>query len=113
VQTDADAVDHQLAREVQKHPEQKEAKQRYARAFQKDTAELLEFISKHSLRPARLSPGNPEVHGWVLFSVASKWIGGWKKQEDFILRVPVEGKVFEFPFALPPQPGEVMLRRRE
>jgi hypothetical protein len=49
----------------------------------------------------------------VLFSTSSKWIGGWKKQEELILRVPFEGKTFEFPFKLPPKPGEVRLRRRE
>jgi hypothetical protein len=113
VQNDADELDHQTAREVEKHPEQKEAKEAYVRAFQKDSAELLEFVGKNSLRPAHLDPGNPEVSGWVLFSTSSKWIGGWKKQEEFILRVPIEGRMFEFPFRLPPKPGEVMLRKRE
>jgi hypothetical protein len=113
VQNDADEVDHQTAREVEKHPEKKEEKDAYVRAFQKDSAELLEFVSKNSLRPASLSAGNPEVSGWVLFSTSSKWISKWKKQEEFILRVPLAGKVFEFPFKLPPTPGEVMLRKRE
>jgi len=27
--------------------------------------------------------------------------------------VPLAGEMFEFPFKLPPKPGEVMLRRRE
>ena len=49
----------------------------------------------------------------MLFSTDSKWIGGWKKQEEFILRVPFLGKMFEFPFKLPPKPGEVMLRKRQ
>jgi hypothetical protein len=113
VQEDADAVDHEAAREVQKHPEKKLEKETYVRAFQKDSAELLEFVSKNSLRPARLGTGNPEVSGWVFFGVDSKWVGGWKKQEDFILRVPLDGKIFEFPFTLPPKPGEVMLRKRD
>jgi|SRR5579863_399943 hypothetical protein len=113
VQNDADELDHETAREVQKHPEKKEAKEAYVRAFQKDSAELLEFVGKSSLRPTRLGPGNPEASGWVMFSADSKWIGGWKKQEEFILRVPLDGKMFEFPFRLPPKPGDVMLRRRE
>lgn len=113
VQNDADDFDHESAREVQKHPEKKAEKEAAVRAFQKDSAELLEFVGKNSLRPASLSPGNPETSGWVLFSTDSKWISGWKKQEEFILRVPLEGKVFEFPFRLPPKPGEVMLRKRE
>lgn len=113
VQNDADQVDYEAGREMQKHPEQRAAKQAYVRAFQKDTAELLEFVSKNSLRPTHMGPGNPETHGWVLFSANSKWIGGWKKREEFILRVPVAGKMYEFPFELPPKPGEVMLRKRE
>lgn len=112
VQADADQLDHDTAREVEKHPEKKAQKEAVVRAFQKDSAELLEFVSKNSLHPARLEAGSPELNGWVLFSTSSKWIGGWKKQEDFILRVPLDGKVFEFPFSLPPKPGEVMLRRR-
>ncbi len=113
VQNDADALDHETAREIEKHPEKKAEKEAYARAFQKDSAQLLEFVSKNSLRPVQLSPGLPETIGWVLFSTDSKWISGWKKQEEFILRLPIDGKMFEFPFKLPPKPGEVMLRRRE
>lgn len=113
VQNDADELDHQTAREVEKHPEQKEAKEAYMKAFLKDSAELQEFVGKSSLRPTRLGPGNPETGGWVLFSTDSKWINGWKKQEEFILRVPLDGKMFEFPFKLPPKPGDVMLRKRQ
>ena len=113
IQDDADAVDYEAAREGQKHPERKKEKEALVRAFQKDAAELLEFVSKNSLRPTRLGPGNPEASGWILFSTDSKWVGGWKKQEEFILRVPVDGKIFEFPFKLPPKQGEVLLRKRE
>lgn len=113
VQNDADELDHQTAREVEKHPEKKEEKEAYVRAFLKDSAELQEFVGKNSLRPTTLGPGNPEVSGWVLFSTTSKWINGWKKQEELILRVPLAGTVFEFPFKLPPKPGEVLLRKRQ
>jgi len=113
VQNDADALNDQTAREVEKHPEKKEEDEAGVRAFLKDSAELQEFVGKNSLRATRLGPGNPEKSGWVLFSTESKWIGKWKKQEEFILRVPIDGKVFEFPFKLPPKPGEVMLRKRE
>lgn len=112
VQNDADEFDHETAREVEKHPEKKQEKEAMMRAFQKDTAILLEFVSKNSLRPASLNQVNPETSGWVLFSTDSKWIGRWKKQEEFILRVPVAGRIFEFPFKLPPEPGEVLLRKR-
>ncbi|PYX50003.1 MAG: hypothetical protein DMG79_07295 [Acidobacteria bacterium] len=113
VQNDADELDHETAREVEKHPEKKEEKEAYMRAFLKDSAELQEFVGKNSLRSTQLGQGNPEVSGWVLFSTSSKWISGWKKQEEFILRVPLGGKIFEFPFKLPPKPGEVMLRKRD
>jgi len=112
VQTDADALDHETAREIDKHPEKNQEREAYMRAFQKDAAELLEFVSKNSLRPAHLDAGNPEISGWVLFDTNSKWINGWKKQEEFVLRVPIDGKVFEFPFSLPPKPGDIMLRKR-
>jgi hypothetical protein len=113
IQTDADSVDHETAREVEKHPEKKDEKETFVRTFQKNTAELLEFVSKDSLRPAHLSSANAETSGWVLFSTDSRWISGWKKQEEFILRIPLDGKVFEFPFKLPPKPAEIKLRKRE
>jgi hypothetical protein len=113
VQGDADTLNDQTARAVQKHPEQKEQKEAYVRAFLKDSAELEEFVGKNSLRPTRLSPGHEEARGWLLFSTKSKWIGKWKKQEDFVLRVPASGIVFEFPFRLPPKPGQTILRKRD
>ena len=113
IQQDADNVDHQTAREVEKHPERKTAKEAYARAFQKESAELAEFVSNKSLRATHLDAGNQEAAGWVLFSTKSRWIGGWKKRENFVLRVPLAGKVFEFPFTLPPQAGELILRKRQ
>src|ERR1700686_2037465 len=111
VQNDADELNYQTAREVKKHPEKKETKEAYVRAFLKDSAELQEFVGKNSLRPTELSPSNPETTGWVLFSTSSKWISGWKKPEELILRVPLDGKIFVFPFKLPVKTGEVILRR--
>jgi hypothetical protein len=112
VQRDADTLNDQTAREVEKHPEQKEQKEALVRAFLKDSAELQEFVGKNSLRPTRLSTGKDETSGWVLFSTDSKWIARWKKQEEFVLRVPIAGKMFEFPFRLPLKPGETILRKR-
>ena len=113
VQKDADALNDQTARWIEKHPDRKEEKEDLVRAFLKDSAELQEFLGKNSLRATQLNPSNAETSGWVLFSPDSKWISGWKKEEDFIVRVPLGGKVFEFPFKLPPKPGEVLLRKRE
>ena len=112
IQNDADALNEQTARETKKNPEKKDEKEAFLRAYLKDSAELQEFIANNSLRPAHLDAANPETSGWVLFSTKSKWIGEWKKREEFILRVPLEGTMYEFPFTLPPAPGEVMLRRR-
>jgi hypothetical protein len=113
IQNDADALNDQFAREVRRNPEKKEEKEAYMRAYLKDTAQLQEFVGKNSLRPAHLDSANPQVSGWVLFSTKSKWIGEWKKQEDLVVRVPVNGTLFEFPFTLPPKAGEVLLRKRE
>jgi hypothetical protein len=113
VQNDADTLNDQSARQVEKHPDQREQKEAYVRAILRDSAELQEFLGKNSLHPTRLGPANQETSGWVLFSTDSKWISKWKKQEDFILRVPVAGKMFEFPFRLPPKPGETILRKRD
>lgn len=112
IQTDADTVDNQTAREIEKHPEQKELKDSYVRAFQKDAAELIDFVTKNSLRTSQISAANPEVSGWVLFSTNSKWIGKWKKQETMIFRLPMQRVVFEIPFKLPPNPGDLLLRKR-
>src|SRR5258708_8024428 len=75
VQNDTDQLDHQSAREIEKHPVRKEALEGEVRAFLKDSAELQEFVGKNSLRPTRMGPGNPEIRGWVLFNTDSKWIG--------------------------------------
>lgn len=113
IQNDADALDHETERATERHPEKKATNEAYMKAFLKDSAELEEFVGKNSLRPTRLGAGNSEASGWLLFSTDSKWISGWKKQEAFILRIPVAGIVFEFPFKLPPKPGEVTLRKRD
>lgn len=73
---------------------------------------MQEFLSAHSFRPAKLDPGNPETAGWVFFSAQSEWGGGLKKQEDFVLRVPLGELTVEFPFALPPNERDFTLRRR-
>jgi len=113
IQADADAVDDETRRAIEKHPEQKQAREARLQEYQKSADELIEFLGKHNLSTVHLDPGNPEVSGWVFFNTANKWIGGWKAQEEFILRLPLDGKVFEFPFKLPPKAGELLLRKRE
>ncbi|MGA8762508.1 MAG: hypothetical protein WB562_06425 [Candidatus Sulfotelmatobacter sp.] len=113
VQNDADAHDHETAHEIAKHPEQKETREARLRDYQKSVSELIEFLSTKSMRTAHLDQGNPEASGWVLFNTDNKWLGGWKRQEEFVLRLPLAGKIFEFPFKLPPKEGEWLLRKRE
>jgi hypothetical protein len=113
IQADADAFDDETRREVAKHPEKKQAREARLQDYQKSVSELIEFLGRNSLRPAHLDPANPEVRGWVFFNTKSKWLGGWKAQEEFILRVPLAGKIFEFPFKLPPEKGELLLQKRQ
>src|SRR5712672_1878217 len=113
MQNDVDTLVFDTEREIKKHPERAEEKTNRAREFQKQVAEFIEFLSTQSLEPAILNPGNPEVHGWVFFGTKNKWLGSWKDREDFILRVWMKGKVWEFPFSMPPAEGDLILRKRE
>lgn len=113
IQADADALDDETRRVIAKHPNEKDTKDAKLQEYQKSVSELIEFLGKNSLKSVRLDTGNREASGWVFFSTQNKWIGNWKSQEEFVLRVPMEGKVFEFPFKLPPKAGELLLRKRE
>jgi len=112
VQNDADALDDETRREIKKHPEQRAMRETRLQQYQKSVNELIEFLGKSSLREAVLDSANPEVQGWVFFDTDTKWLGGWKAQEELVLRVPVEEKIFEFPFKLPPDRGEFILQKR-
>lgn len=109
---DTDTFVAETEREIHKHPEKKEEKEAALAARQKDTGEMVEFLNTRSLRPVRLDRGHPVVSGWLLFSAKSKWIGDLQKQEEFVLRVPLEERVVEFPFSLPVSEGDLILRRR-
>jgi hypothetical protein len=111
-QSDANALAEETERELHKHPEKMAEKEATLAARQEDTAEMIEFLKTRTLRPTTLDPGHPEASGWLLFSIKSKWIDGLHKQEEFLLRVPVENRVIEFPFSLPPSEGDLILRHR-
>ena len=113
IQSDADALDDETRREVKNHPEKKEVYEARLQEYQKSANEMIEFLGTKGLRPAHLDRANPEVSGWVFFNTKSKWLGNWKTQEDFILRFPLDGKIFEFPFKLPPKKGELLLQKRQ
>jgi len=112
IQADADVRDDETRRKIKKHPETKEVFEKELQDRQKSYDELIEFLSRKSLRPAHLDGANPVVSGWVFFDTRSKWLGGWKAQEEFVLRMPLAGKVFEFPFKLPPEKDEFLLQKR-
>ena len=108
-----DLTDEIERHQVKKHPEQKEAKETELQARLKDYTELMDFISTRALRPGTtLDSANSSISGWVFFSIKSKWIGPWRKPEQFILRLPVENLIVEFPFELPPQFGNIELLHR-
>lgn len=101
-----------VERDISKHPSKKADLERTLQDHQRNVADMLTFLDARSLRTLRLDPAHPEASGWVYFGATSKWIGDWKKQEEFILRIPLAGQVIEFPFALPPSQGDLLLRRR-
>ena len=109
---DADALSERAAEDIRKHPEKQHEQETSLKARQQDIVEMIEFLKQSSLRPITLDARSPEASGWVLFNAKSKWIANWKKQEELILRVPINNQVIEFPFALPPSEGDLILRRR-
>jgi hypothetical protein len=111
-QNDAKALAEETERRLHKNPEKRSEAESALAARQKDIAEMIEFLKTLTLRPITLDPSHPEASGWVLFSSKSKWIDSLRKQEEFLLRVPVENRVIEFPFSLPPSEGDLILRRR-
>lgn len=107
-----DLTDEVERHQVKKHPEQKEKLETDLQARLKDYTEMMDFISTRALRPMTLDGSNSSASGWVFFSIKNKFIGPWRRPEQFVLRLPVEDLVVEFPFSLPPEPGKVILRHR-
>jgi hypothetical protein len=112
LQSDADELSYQTEREIKKHPEKKDELEAKLQNFEKETAEWQEFLSTHSLNSVKLDQAQPEIDGWVFFSAKDRWIGDWKNPEEFVLRIPLEDRVLEFPFKLPPSQGDLILRKR-
>jgi hypothetical protein len=112
IQADADAADDETRRRVARHPEKKQALEARLQDYQKSVSELIDFLGRDGMHPAHLNSGTAEVSGWVFFNTKNRWLGDWKSQEEFVLRVPVANYVFEFPFKLPPEPGELLLQKR-
>lgn len=98
--------------EMSNHPHEIVEKQAELEAYKKDIQEMVRFIKTDALREKDLDVLHPTIDGWLFFHARDKWIGAWKEQEEFVLRIPVANKIVEFPFALPPTRGEFLLRRR-
>lgn len=112
LQRDADTFSERAKREVRKHPEKKPDEEAALQEREKSIQAMIEFVKARGLATTELDAGHPQVSGWLFFSAKSKWIGDWKQQEEFILRVPLANHIVEFPFALPPSKGDLILRRR-
>jgi len=113
LQNDLDSKVFETEREIKKHPELKDEKTARLRIDEKEGAEFIEFLTTQYLSSTILNSGNPETHGWVLFPTRNKWVGPWKEREDFILAVYMKDRVWQFPFSLPPPPGDLILRKPE
>jgi len=113
IQNDIDTLTDEVERhQVKKHPDQKDKMETELQARLKDYTEMMDFVSTRALRPTTLDTSNSSASGWVFFGIKGKWIGPWRKPEQFILRMPVENLIVEIPFQLPPQHGKVELQRR-
>jgi hypothetical protein len=112
LQSKADSFSDETQHEISRHPEKKDEKEAALQNYQKDLTEMLEFLSTRSLKSTKLDAGASEASGWLFFSTRSKWIGDWKKREDFVLRVPLNDQLFLIPFSLPPEEGDLILRKR-
>jgi len=111
-QDDAEQLEFDAEHEIKKHPENKDEREHYVQAYQKEVADFLEFLSQHSFPGMQLDAANPQASGWILFSTRNKWLGEWKKTEQFVLRLPLTDRILEFPFALPPGDSAPLLRER-
>jgi hypothetical protein len=111
-QEHVDQLEFETEREVKKHPEKKEERERFLQTYKKEVTDFQDFLSRQPLSSVELTPANAEATGWILFSTHSKWITSWKSPEAFILRLPLDQLVLEFPFALPPDQEDLELRHR-
>lgn len=112
LQAEADAFRLATTREISKHPEQKAEREVALQSHLQDVEQTELFVKSRGLPAATLDPAHAETSGWVFFKARSKWVGDWRPQEEFMLRVPLGQQVVEFPFALPPSEGDLLLRKR-
>jgi len=111
IQNQTDDLMHQADKDLAKRPEKVERNEDRLREHQKLVSEMLDFLSTQGLKDAVLDSTTREVSGWVFFPSRGKWVGDWKKKEEFVFRIPVGGWMVEFPFQLPPS-GHPQLKER-
>lgn len=113
LQNDLDTLVFETERQIKKNPAVAEEKTAHLREYEKNAAEFMEFLSTQSLEPVTqtLNPGNPDSHGWVFFATSNRWIGPLKEREDFVISLWMKDQIWEFPFSLPPTPGDLILRK--
>ena len=112
LEKDADELSQRIEGEMGRQREKETVQDSTLGEREKSIRAAIQFVKTQSLTVTRLDQDHSQVSGWVFFSAKSKWIGDWKKQEELILRVPLANRVIEFPFALPPSRGDLLLRLR-
>jgi hypothetical protein len=113
IQGDTEELEHQTERELKNHPERKSAVEARLQEHTKLVSEWQDYLSAKTLRDTVLDSGQPETSGLVLFNTRTKWKGDWKKEENFVLRIPLQNVAIEFPFRLPPTDEGPELRKRQ
>jgi hypothetical protein len=111
IQDQTDDLMHQTGKDLEKRPEKVEKNEERLREHQKLVSEMLDFLSTKALKDALLDAATPEISGWVFFPSRGKWVGDWKKKEEFVFRIPIGSWMVEFPFQLPP-PTHPQLKER-
>lgn len=111
IQNKTDDLMHQTDKDIEKRPEKVESNEERLREHQKLISQMVEFLSTQGLRETTLDTNTSEVAGWIFFPSRGKWVGGWKKHEEFVFRIQVGAWTVEFPFVLPPKERPVLKAR--
>lgn len=113
LQQDMDELTDEITHhQLRKHPELKDVKEAELQQRLKDYTEMMDFLSTSTLRGSGLDSAKTSVSGWIFFSTQNRWIGRWRRPEQFVFRIPVAKALVEIPFELPPKGGKIELRPR-
>jgi hypothetical protein len=113
LQRDMDELTDEITHhQLRKHPELKDAKESELQQRLKDYTEMMDFLSTSTLRDSGLNASKAGASGWVFFSTQNRWIGPWRRPEQFVFRIPIGKALVEMPFELPPKGGKIELRPR-